>query len=432
MLDRSELDLAPSRAATEPTSVAYLVNMYPQPSQSFIRREIQALTSLGLHVSRFSLRRSSETLVDPADHEERQRTRVVLDAGARGLLLAVLRRALSGPRLFARALGLTLRLGRRSLRGPFVHLVYLAEACLLVEWLRKEHVAHLHAHFGTNSAAVAMLARLLGGPSYSLTIHGPEEFDQPQALGLREKVAHSAFTAAISEFGRSQLYRWCDPRDWHKLHIIRCGVDAAFLQAPPKPPPRAPKLVSVARLSPEKGQLTMIDALGLLADRRIEFTLVLIGDGPFRAAIEQRIRERGVQDRVRLTGWCDAAAVRDAMLDARALVVPSFAEGLPVVIMEALALGRPVVATSIAGIPELVKAGRTGWLVPPGSVSALAAAIQEALSLDMEILTKMGVEGAEIAAARHDAASEAAHLSERFADAIQSARSRPLDTSTAP
>ena len=172
--------------------VAYLVNQYPHVSHSFIRREVAALEALGVTVERFSVRPSSADLVDPADQAERGRTQVLLGAGALGLLGALLGAALRHPVRWLRALRRTVRLGRRSERGVLRHLVYLAEACLLVRWLRQCGSQHLHAHFGTNPAAVALLARLLGGPTYSFTVHGPEEFDRPDSLSLRYKIEGAA------------------------------------------------------------------------------------------------------------------------------------------------------------------------------------------------------------------------------------------------
>ena len=392
--------------------VAYLINQYPQPSHTFIRREIAALEALGLVVFRYSLRAWGGTLCDDADEAERKATRVVLQVGAIGLLAAVARAAIGSPRAFARALGLALEIGRRSDRGLFAHVVYLAEACILKRWLAECGASHVHAHFGTNSAAVAMLCRVLGGPPYSVTIHGPEEFDSPRALSLRDKVRHAAFVAAVSEFGRSQLYRWADYADWPKIRIIRCGVDGRFLDAEPVPIADVPRLVCVGRLVAQKGQIVLVQAVALLRDRGIPLDLVLVGEGPMRAEIERAIRHYGLSSRVRLVGWKGGDDVRREILASRALVLASFAEGLPVVLMEALALGRPVISTTIAGIPELVRPGSCGWLVAPGSVEGLAAAMQEALAMSTVKLEQMGRNGAARVAARHDARDEARRLAE--------------------
>jgi colanic acid/amylovoran biosynthesis glycosyltransferase len=398
--------------------IAYLVNQYPQPSQTFIRREIRALEALGLTVERFTVRAWNQALVDPDDEAERQRTRVVLGAGAIGLAAATLRALMTRPKAFGEALRLALRVGRVSERGTLIHLIYLAEACLLQRWLAACGASHLHAHFGTNSATVAMLCRALGGPPYSVTVHGPEEFDMPRALSLSEKVRRSAFVVAVSEFGRSQLYRWAASDDWPKVQVVHCGLDRDFLDASATPVPAAKRLVCIGRLAEQKGQLALLQAAALLRDQGIDFELTLIGDGPMRGEVEAMIARLNLGSQVRLTGWMSNEAVRREIAGARALVLPSFAEGLPVVLMEALALGRPVVSTFVAGIPELVEPGVSGWLAPAGSVEALAAAIHAALATPVERLETMGRAGAARVARQHDAQVEAAKLADLFARSV--------------
>jgi glycosyltransferase involved in cell wall biosynthesis len=276
--------------------------------------------------------------------------------------------------------------------------------------LEARGVEHLHNHLGENSATVAMLASHLTGIPFSLTIHGPNEFDQPMQIALGEKIRRSAFTVAISSFGRSQLWRWCESSQWGKVHIIHCGVDEEFLGQPLTPPPAARRLVSIGRLSEQKGQLVLIEAAAQLARDGQDFEIVLIGDGPMRPQIESAIARYNLQGKVRLAGWMDSTSVRQELLQSRALVMPSFAEGLPVVIMESLALGRPVISTNIAGIPELVKDGINGWLVPAGSSEALAERIRAALDASTKTRETMGHAGAEAVKQDHDSACEAAKL----------------------
>jgi glycosyltransferase involved in cell wall biosynthesis len=393
---------------------AYLVNIYPRVSHTFIRREILALEAAGVPVERYSIRPCDTPLVDETDKVELTKTRVITKARA-GMLFATLRAMLATPGAFLTALSSAIKMGRHSDRGLLVHLAYLAEACLLRRWLTKSRICHLHAHHGTNSAAVAMLCRQLGGPEYSFTVHGPEEFERAPTLALDKKVAMAQFVVAISEFGKGQLIRWSEPGDWKKFRIVRCGVDDRFLTtAPLSPVPSKPRLVCVGRLCVEKGQMVLIEAARILQDKRIEFELVLAGDGPLRPRLEQRINEAGLQQRVRITGWLSSQQVKEEMLASRALVLPSFAEGLPVVIMEALALGRPVISTPVAGIPELLQTGVNGWLVQPGSAEQLAAAMMEALTAPVEALARMGSAGAQAVAQRHNAASEAGKLRHLF------------------
>jgi len=398
--------------------IACLINRYPAASHSFIRREIRALEGNGINVTRISIRANSDDVTDPEDKKEAERTRVILGMGAIGLVLGILRTALTRPGRLVRAIGVAIKIGWRSDRGLLRHLVYVAEACVLARWLRQSGVQHLHAHFATNSTAVAMFCRILGGPPYSFTSHGIEMSDCPETLGLREKIRRAAFAVAVSEFGRSQLYRWCRHEDWPKIHVIRCGVDHQFLSAPHEPPPTTPRLVSVGRLSEEKGQRLLVEAVGRLVAEGLAVELVLVGDGPLRGCIESLIEERGLRSCIRITGWASGDEVRGHILASRAMVLPSFAEGLPVVIMEALALGRPVISTYVAGIPELVEHGVCGWLVPAGSVDALAAAMREAVEAVPEQLEAMGRRGAERVADMHDARKEARKLIALFENGL--------------
>jgi glycosyltransferase involved in cell wall biosynthesis len=294
------------------------------------------------------------------------------------------------------------RVGYGSERGMVIHGAYLGEACVLLEWLVEEGVDHVHAHFGTNSTTVAMLVAALGGPGYSFHVHGPEEFDKPAAIALGEKVERSRFVCAISHFGRSQLYRQVGYAHWPKVQVVRCGVDAAFLTGDGRAYPTAPRLVSVGRLSEQKGQLLLIEALGQLAREGAEFELVLVGDGELRPQVEAAIAQHNLTERVHITGWASGDEVREHLLSARAMLLPSFAEGLPVVIMEALGLGRPVLSTYVAGIPELVTPGENGWLVPAGSVTHLVTALRDVLATPTATLEAMGAAGREAVLARHD------------------------------
>ena len=371
--------------------IAYFINEYPKVSHSFIRREILGLERQGFEIQRLALRGWLGDLPDGEDRQERERTRYVLGRGVKGLILPALRALIRNPFKFLRAVRLAARLSKDSERGLAYHLIYIAEACLIAQWLAQSGADHLHAHFGTNSAEVAMLVRVLGGPPYSFTVHGPDEFMRP--MGLDEKVRRANFAVCISSFGRSQLYLRTRAEDWSKIKVVRCGIESGFHDGAPVSVSRAPKLVCVGRLCEAKGQLLLIEAAARLRDAGVVFDLVLAGDGPLRPRIEAVIAERRLEAHVRITGWLSSADVRREILAARALVLPSFAEGLPVVLMEAMALRRPVLTTYIAGIPELVRGGRNGWLFPAGSIQDLAAAMCECLEASVEELDNLGEHG---------------------------------------
>jgi glycosyltransferase involved in cell wall biosynthesis len=391
-------------------NIAYILNSYPQPSHSFIRREIRALEAQGHTVTRLAMRPGDMPLVDAQDLEEAAATTYVLRAGAVALLASALRSLLGGPARFISALKLAIACGRRSEAGVFKHLIYLAEAAHVVQACKAAQVTHDHAHFGTNAATVAMLGAALGGPGYSFTVHGPEEYDAPRALSLGTKVARSKFAVAITSFGRSQLARWAGPAHWDRIKVVHCGIDPAKFPTPLPLPDGAPRFVSIGRFVEQKGQLLALEALADLTGTHPDAHLTLIGDGEMRGEIEARIEALGLKGNITLTGWVDETRVLKELQNAHALLMPSFAEGLHMVIMEAMAAGRLVIATYIAGIPELVQPGRTGWLVPAGDAAALAQAMRDMAQTAPEVQAQMAEAARDRVLDRHDANSEAAKL----------------------
>jgi glycosyltransferase involved in cell wall biosynthesis len=395
----------------EPATIANLTSAYARASDTFIRGQVEQLRTLGFIIHTFSIQRpEGRELVGEEIRREHMATEFVLAAGIVQLVLAWLRAVLRSPRRALAAVVLAVRIGTPGVKGRLWPLAYLLEAAYLAERLLVKRVEHLHNHIGEGSASVAMLVSVLSDLPFSMTIHGPGEFDRPTLLALREKIHRAEFTVAVSEFGRSQLYRWCDRADWPKIHVVHCGLDGSFLNAGSTAIPEARRLVCVGRLAEQKGPLLLVEAAKQLAAEGLVFELVLVGDGPLRRPIEELIAQFGLQEQIRLRGWRTAEGVREEILQARALVLPSFAEGLPVVIMEALALGRPVISTYVAGIPELVIPGVCGWLVPSGSVEALATAMREVLTAAVSDLEQLGRAGAARVSRRHDGAVEAAKL----------------------
>lgn len=392
--------------------IAYLLAQYPKTSHTFIRREIVALERLGFTVRRYATRPLNEVLVDPDDVAEQGITRVLLASGVARLLGGTLLSALRRPGRWLDALAQAIRMGWRSDRGLTTYLGYFCEACELVRWMERDGVQHLHAHFATNATSIALLARRLGGPPYSFTVHGPHDLASIPLISMGTKVREAKFVVAISHYARAQVLRFAEPEDEPKVRIVRCGIDGAYLGQCYVPPPQEPRLVCVARFDPEKGHAVLLEAAARLARSGVAFQLDLIGDGALRPEIERAIRRLGLEGRVDLSGWLGSAQVRDRLLGSRLFVLPSFAEGLPVVLMEALAMGRPVIATYVAGIPELVVDGENGWLVPASSVDDLELALRKALSATEEEHRRMGTRGRERALAQHDVDTEAKKLAE--------------------
>ncbi|MDO9127837.1 glycosyltransferase [Methylotenera sp.] len=394
--------------------ISYFINQYPKVSHSFIRREILALERQGFDVQRIALRGWDGDVVDIEDKRELKLTHYVLQQGVMPLLMATMRVLFTTPVSFLAGLKLAMKMGWKAERAMPYHLIYLAEACRILPWLKAHNSRHIHAHFGTNSAEVVMLAHELGGPDYSFTVHGPEEFDKPQFLGLGEKIRRSAFVVAISSFGRSQLFRWVAHSYWNKVKVVHCGLEQAFYKSWPIEVADNTRIVCVGRLCEQKGQLLLLEATKYLADKGVNFELVLAGDGEMRSDIEQLIATYHLASRVRITGWISSDQVRQEILAARALVLPSFAEGLPVVIMEAMSLCRPVLTTYVAGIPELVQHGKNGLLFEAGSVEALADAIESILTASSASLMQMGESARQQVLLRHDIDIEATKLAKLF------------------
>ncbi len=394
--------------------IAYLINQYPKVSHSFIRREILAVERQGFEVDRISIRGWDLELVDPGDQSEKAKTAYVLKDGMIVLLLSLLRTAVGRPIRLIRTLILGCSMARKSDRQLLFHLAYVAEACRILTWVRERDIHHVHAHFGTNSAEVAMLLHELGGPPWSFTVHGPDEFDRKLVIGLAEKVRRCNFVVAISSFGRAQLYRLVGYPMWSKIHVVHCGLDAEFEAEPKQVEQLSRRFVCVGRLSEQKGQLLLLEAAKRLSDEGVDFELVLAGDGDMREALESFIKKQNLDRKVRITGWISGEQVRKEISSARALVLPSFAEGLPVVIMEAMASERPIISTFVAGIPELVRQGEDGWLIPAGDVDALVGAMKACLAASDATILKMGA-GARIQALnRHGIENEAIKLAALF------------------
>ncbi len=391
--------------------IAYFLNSYPMTSTTFIRREIEAHERRGMEITRFAIRHWDGKLVDPLDIAEVDRTHYILSGNAGGLVKAFFRELTTNTGGFLKALGPWWSLLKTARGGVVRHAAYLMEACYFRQRAAADGIDHVHVHFLTNATAVAMLARIMGGPSYSATVHGPDELTDAPLLDFPAKIGHASFVAAITHFCKSQLIRFSSIKAADKIRIIHCGLDLSGFEATPPPDNRT--LVCVGRLCPQKGQAQLPAAVAALKDEFPGLKVVLIGDGESRAEIEAEIARLGVGDNVAITGWMENTRVREAVKNARAFLLPSYAEGLPVVIMEALALGRPVISTYIAGIPELVDEG-CGWIIPAGDGEALVRVMREALTASPEKLRALGAEGRRRIEERHDVDKEAAALGALF------------------
>ncbi len=358
--------------------VAYLVSQYPAPSHTFIRREIEALRARGIEVHTFSIRPPSEAERAALDPAECERTHFVL-ADKAGVLRANVAAAARTPLRYLRTLGDALRHRAPGAKAAVWSLFHFAEAVALAEELERRGVEHLHNHFANSGANVGYLASRHLDMPWSVMLHGASEFDYPagQVLGL--KIAHADFVACASHYVKSQAMRGVDPALWEKMFLVRCAVE---LERCPKRRPRPSgeklRVLHVGRLSPEKGQLGLLEAFRAVLVEGIDAELVMVGDGPLREELERRARELGLGERCVFVGRRAEHEVLAHMADADLFAMSSFMEGLPVVLMEAMAVGLPVVAPSVAGIPELVEHDRTGLLFPTGDFEALGATLVRA------------------------------------------------------
>lgn len=393
--------------------IAYLTGEYPRATDTFIQREVAALRARGLTVETCSIRRTgTEHHTGPEQRAEAAGTFHVLEAAlsARRLISAHLA-AWRRPGAWLRAMRLAWRTSPGGIKATLYQFIYLAEAAVLAHHLRARGLTHLHNHIAKSSCTVAMLMSEMSGIPYSFTLHGPDIFYEPYRWRLDEKIARARFVACISHFCRSQAMAFCAPKDWDKLHIVHCGVDPARYDG--AAPEAAAHLVFVGRLAAVKGVPVLFEAVRELIADHGALHLTLVGDGPERAALEARARDLGLSDHLTFAGYRSQAEVAELLGRATALVLPSFAEGVPVVLMEAMAARLPVVTTRIAGVPELVEDGVSGLLVPPGDADALRVALARLLC-DAHLCRDMGKAGRARVMAEFASDTEAAWLATLF------------------
>lgn len=373
--------------------LAYLVSRYPSVSHTFILREVLGLRALGLRVEVASVNppdRRTEQMT-PDERAEADTTYGLKQHGARGALAALAWAAAHRPLALWRTLVQAGRLGR-GLKRVYA-LAYAVEAVMVVRWMQQRGLRHLHVHFGNEAATVGVLVKTCSGAGLSLTIHGPDEFDDVPGQHLRTKVAAADGVVCISQFGRSQLMRLSAPAHWTKLQLCRLGVDPARFV--PRSGERAAgplRLLSVGRLTPAKGQLLLVQACAALLREGLSFELTLVGDGPDRARLEEAVSEHGLQRQVRLAGALNQHEVLAELSRADAFVLPSLAEGIPVVLMEAMASGVPCISCPVNGIPELIDHGHSGLLATPGDAVDLAAQLRRLLS-DAGLRQQLALQG---------------------------------------
>ena len=385
-------------------TIAYLSSEYPALSHTFIEREITALRESGHTVCTASIRKPSDVHVqrmNDREHREIDQTQYIkhgpICSSASFAILELLTHPLNSVATLFRSFSLS----RHGFRSPCKAMAYWLEALILRRWLRKQAADHLHVHFANPAATVAVLAVDGIECDVSISVHGPDIFDNVHENNLIEKFRAAKRIRVISNYCRSQVCRWIKSDDWDKCRLVRCGISTADFSPRPEPENSTPHILCLGRLVPAKGQHVLLGAAVKLRDSGTDFQLTFVGDGPDRQSLEQRTAKLGLSDRVEFTGAIGQDEVHRYYDRTDVFVLPSFAEGVPVVLMEAMAKEIPVISTRITGIPELIEHEKSGLLVPAADTQALTDAIQRLID-DPELRKRLGAAGREKVLAEYD------------------------------
>ncbi len=357
-------------------TIAYLCSEYPAISHTFIYREIESLRKAGMTIHTASIRKPSNLqFMTAAEQNEAAQTLMVLATPLPLMAKAHLHSLIKNPAGYLRMAFEASKLLFKGPKSPVKALAYFVEAGILLEWMHRHGITHIHEHFGNPTAIVAILMKSYGGVSYSISVHGPDIFYAVDSALLAEKVQKACFIRCISHYCRSQIMRISDSESWNRQHIVRCGVDPDLYDVRPDPGNKVPVIICVGRLVPAKGQHILLKACSLLKRDGVQFHLIIIGEGPDRSSLEKFVARNDLREVVTFTGVLGQDKVRQQYDRADLFVLASFAEGVPVVLMEAMAKEIPVISTRITGIPELIQHGQDGLLATPGDAEDLASQI---------------------------------------------------------
>lgn len=359
--------------------IAYLVSKYPFPSFTFIHREIKELRDLNLDIYTFSIHRPSDSeIISEVNKEEMANTWYVLPTSPFNLLLNNLKMFLRRPQKYLKTLILTINHRQPGTKRLLWSFFYFLEAMLIAEKIEILKIHHLHNCFANTAANVGLAVSRYLGINWSFTLHGLGDFDD--STNFYEKVAAASFVACATQYGLAQAMRMVDPSQWKKLCVIRCGVELDNIlqyQQIREAKPEKFKIISVGRFSPEKGYVGLIESFAIALEKGLDAELILIGNGPEEKNIKNIVNFKHLEKRVNFLGWKSEEEVFDQMLKSDFFVLSSFLEGLPVVLMEAMALKLPVIAPIINGIPELVTHRKTGLCFIAGNWLELSDRILE-------------------------------------------------------
>ncbi|CAN5567126.1 glycosyltransferase [soil metagenome] len=400
--------------------ITYIATHFPATSHTFIADEVEVLRQLGMSVVMVSINPVRDVDVATDVNGLANSTTYLKTTAKWRVVLAVALAIACHPSIGF----LPLRAGTRSVSALTRRYFQLAEAILVYRIMRRAGSSHLHAHFGEAPATIAWYAtevarrhRAGRRHTWSVTIHGWHEFTRETDAMLQQKIAAAEFVVCVSDFTRAQLCRIADPRDHSKLHVVRCGID--LTRFTPRRNERAsdpPRISIVSRVAPEKGHLVLVAAIAMLRQRGLELAVDAVGPevDDYGQAVRQHALESGVSDAFMWHGSLPPDGVAGVLASATAFCLPTFAEGLPVVIMEAMAIGVPVVTTYIAGIPELAVDRATALVVPAGRADLLATALEEVVT-NAALRQQLVVAAASAVREQHDIKQNVRVLAELFA-----------------
>lgn len=370
--------------------IAYLLSQYPTYSHTFLLREVRGLRALGIEVDVASLAAPDRALaaLTPVEREEADRTVYIKRQGIVAAVMSYVGWCIRAPARTLSATGLALRIAGPQPMRIAANIAYLGQGCLVADWLRRTGHERMHSHF---CPTVAMFAGAVSGVPWSLTIHGPVEFDDVVGTALAEKVARAATVVAISGFARSQILRHVPPEQWNRVVVVPLGIDPDAYSPPAERPRDArAELLTVGRLASVKAQTMLIEGVRQLRDEGRNVRLRIVGSGPDEPRLARQIVTHGLEGVVELVGPLPAEAVTRMYADTDIFALPSFAEGVPVVLMEAMAMERPCLSSNLMGIPELIENGVNGVLIRPADVDDLVRGLRLLLD-DPALCRRMGL-----------------------------------------
>jgi glycosyltransferase involved in cell wall biosynthesis len=353
--------------------LAYMTGEYPRVTDTFIQREVLALRALGHYVKTFSVRHPPDNESAGEDAAESRRTTIYL-LPPRNLVGAHVAQFSRSPRNYFSAFKLAWKNCPPGIKAITRQAAYFAEAGILAQGMAKHSLSHLHNHFADSSCSVASIAAEMGGFTFSFTIHG-SDFFEPRFWWIDVKIKQALFVNCVSYYGRSQAMSLTPSDCWEKLRVVHCGVNPSSIEVK-KHEGLGHRLLFVGRLAVEKGLPFLLDAVAKVEGAILD----VAGDGPERKLLEMKTTRLGIDGRVRFLGYQSQSDVRKLMQQADVFVMTSLSEGIP------------VVATRIAGVPELVDDGSDGLLVLPGDPDATTAAVCRLLA-DPELRNRFAIAG---------------------------------------